>query len=93
MTPSRAEPVADGLYVGRVMHHRMAPVRHRFVYRVFSLLVDIDRVAALDRRLRLFSYNRPNLVSFYDRDHGARDGSPLRPWVEAQLARAGLDLA
>ena len=83
----------DALYVGEVMHHRIAPVRHRFVYRVFSLLVDLDRLEALGRKLRLLSYNRPNLVSFYDRDHGARDGTPLRSWVETELARAGLDLA
>lgn len=81
---------SDALYVGEVMHHRVAPVRHRFVYRVFSLLLDIDNLPSLDRRLRLFSVNRPNLISFYDRDHGARDGSPLRPWVMQELARAGL---
>ncbi|MEM7024696.1 MAG: DUF1365 domain-containing protein [Pseudomonadota bacterium] len=91
--PKRAIPAAEGLYAGRVMHHRLAPVRHRFVYKVFSLLVDIDRLDALDRALRLFSYNRRNLVSFYDRDHGARDGSPLRPWVMAQLAKADLDFS
>lgn len=90
MTP---EPISDGLYLGRVMHHRIAPIRDRFAYRVFSLVVDIDRLAALDRRLRLFAHNHRNLVSFYDRDHGARDGSPLRPWVMAQLAGAGLDFA
>ncbi len=86
-------PISDSLYIGRVMHHRIAPIRHRFVYRVFSLLVDIDRLPELDRKLRLFSYNRSNLVSFFDRDHGTRDGLPLRPWVEAQLTRAGLDFA
>ena len=42
---------------------------------------------------RLFSYNRFNLFSFYDRDHGARDGSTLRPWVEKHLADAGLEPA
>ena len=81
-----------GLYLGRVMHHRLRPQRHRFVYRVFSLLVDLDRLAELDRRLRLLSVNRPNLISFQERDHGARDGSPLRPWVEARLRDHGLDL-
>jgi DUF1365 family protein len=75
------------------MHHRLRPRRHRFVYRVFSLLIDLDRPAELDRRLRLLSVNRPNLVSFQERDHGARDGSPLRPWIGAMLAARGLDLA
>jgi len=82
---------ADGvLYVGRVMHRRLGAVRHRFSYRVFCLLVDIDRLDALGRRLRLFSHNRPNLIALRDRDHGARDGSPLRPWVEGRLAEHGL---
>jgi DUF1365 family protein len=89
--PGSIAPVEDGLYIGRVMHHRIAPVRHRFVYRVFSLLLDIDRLPELDKQLRLFSRNRANLVSFFDRDHGAGDGTPLRPWVLAQLAGVGLD--
>lgn len=81
----------DGaLYDGRVMHARLGAVRHRFVYRVFSLLADLDALPALDARLRLFAYNRAGAVSFHDRDHGARDGGPLRPWVDALLRRAGL---
>lgn len=80
------------LYEGEVMHCRLRPQRHRFAYRVFSLLLDIDDIPALGRRLRLFSYNRFNLFSFADRDHGARDGSPLRPWVERHLAAQGIDL-
>lgn len=80
------------LYLGEVMHHRLRPRRHRFVHRVAYMLLDLDRLGELDRRLRLFSHNRPNLVSFQDRDHGARDGSPLRPWVEVSLAEAGIEL-
>ena len=75
------------------MHHRLRPHRHRFVYRAAYLLLDLDRLAELDRSLRLFSFNRPNLVSFQERDHGARDGSPLRPWVERQLADHGIEMA
>jgi len=88
--PALPEP---GLYVGEVMHQRLRPLRHRFVYRVFSLLVDLDRLGALDRRLRLLSVDRANLLSLQMRDHGARDGSPLRPWVEAQLCAHGLGAA
>ncbi|MBL8698773.1 MAG: DUF1365 domain-containing protein [Alphaproteobacteria bacterium] len=80
------------LYAGEVMHKRLAPLRHRFVYRVFSMLLDIDELPALDRRLRLFAYNRRGVFSFHDSDHGARDGGALRPWVEAQLARQGIAL-
>ena len=72
------------------MHARFRPVRHRFRYRVASFLFDIDELADLDRRFRLFAWNRPGIVSFHDRDHGARDGTDLRTWAEARLAEAGV---
>jgi DUF1365 family protein len=80
----------SALYVGEVMHHRLRPKRHRFVYRTFSLLLDLDELPELDRRFRLFGHNRAALLSFRDRDHGAADGTPPRAWAEAALARAGL---
>lgn len=78
------------LYWCRVMHERLLPFRHRFSYRVFSLLLDIDRLPDLAARSRLFRHNRFGLLSFHDRDHGPRDGSSLRVWVEAALAKQGL---
>lgn len=80
------------LYFGTVTHARLRPRRHALNYRVFSLYVDLDEIPALAARLRLFSHNRFNLFSFNDRDHGRRDGSALRPHVEASLARAGIAL-
>ena len=76
------------LYRGEVMHCRMRPFRHRFVYRVFSILLDIDRPD--DRPpTRLFSVGRRNLFSWFPHDHGPRDGSALRPWLDDRLAEAG----
>jgi DUF1365 family protein len=55
------------------------------------MLLDLDDLPTLARRSRLFSLNRFNLFSFHDRDHG--DGATgLRPWVEAQLHAAGIEL-
>ncbi len=88
-----APALNSALYVGKVMHHRLRPVRRRFVYPVFSLLVDLDEVPDLDRRLRWFGHNRFSLLSLHDRDHGPRDGSPLRPWIEEHCRQAGLDVA
>lgn len=82
--------IASAAYFGQVMHRREVPRAYRFVYRVFSLLVDIDELDTLDRNLRLFSRNRFNLVTFRDRDFGPRDGSDLRAWAEALLAEHGL---
>ena len=83
---------ASALYFGSVMHHRLIPFRHRFRYRVFSLWLDLDELAGPLAGLRLLRHNRAGLFSLQDRDHGARDGSALRPWVEARLAAIGLDL-
>lgn len=79
-------------YAGRTVHIRFTPFERRFSYRLSQILIDIDRVAEAARGLKLFSYNRPNLTAFYDKDHGDRSGAPLRPWAEAALAEAGVRL-
>lgn len=78
------------LYVSEVMHRRSRPKAYEFVYRVFNIVLDIDDIPDIASRRRLFSHNAFNLFSFYDRDHGPRNGTPLRPWIERQLADAGL---
>ena len=83
----------DLIYRTTVVHTRYAPVRHSFRYSVNYLLLDIDRLAQLDQQLRLFSWNRPGLFSFHDRDHGPRDGSALRPWIEQTLREQGVEMA
>lgn len=81
---------ASAIYRGQVVHERLRPRRHRLRYSVFSLLVDLDELPSLDRRLSLFGYNRGAPISFHDRDHGPADGRPLRPWVEERLREAGI---
>lgn len=78
------------LYVGRTVHQRLSPRPHRFRYDVFQLLLDVDRLDEAFAGLRLIRRGRFGLVSFAERDHGARDGSPIRPWAEAQLRAAGV---
>ncbi|AGY91381.1 hypothetical protein SPICUR_01810 [Spiribacter curvatus] len=80
------------LYSGQLVHERRIEPRYHFSYRVFSLLLDIDRLDEAARRHRLFSHNRFNLIGFRDSDHGPKDGSPLRPWIDARLAEAGIEL-
>jgi hypothetical protein len=81
----------SAIYRGSVMHARLKPVQHRLRYRVFTLLIDLDELPALARRLRWLSHNRFNLMSLHDRDHGradAREG--LRAWAERTLCAAGM---
>ena len=80
---------AFGLYHGLVRHRRLRPKHHHFTYRVFSTVLDLDRLAVTAEHLRLFSFNRFNLFSFHERDHGDGKGA-LRHWVDAQCAKAGL---
>jgi DUF1365 family protein len=54
--------------------------------------LDLDELERLDRSVPGFTVDRPGPVSFHARDHGPRDGSPLRPWIEQHLADAGIDL-
>lgn len=77
----------SGIYRGLVMHHRFHPVRHRFIYRVFSLCVDLDELPRLNR-LRFFSINRLNLFSFHEKDHGSGEGD-LAGFIRQLLIKRG----
>ncbi len=63
------------LYPGNVMHARLNPFGHRFNYKVFTLLIDLDRLAEAARSARFFSVNRRNLVAFHEADHLPKDDS------------------
>jgi uncharacterized protein len=78
------------LYAGTVTHLRVLPRPHRLRYRVYWLLLDLDEIEQLPRRLRWFSHNRFNAVSFFGADHGDGSGRPLRAQVEEHLESAGI---
>jgi uncharacterized protein len=77
---------------GLTTHVRLQPFTRRFSQRLAHVSLNLDRIEESVRGLRLFSYNKPNLYAFYDKDHGDRTGAPLRPWAESMLARAGVRL-
>jgi len=78
----------DGqLYLGKVVHRRLRPVRHRLSYNVFAVMLDCAKLDALDRRLTFFSHNRFNLFSLYDCDHG--DGTPLEDYLHKIAENSG----
>ncbi|NQW00254.1 MAG: DUF1365 domain-containing protein [Rhodospirillales bacterium] len=81
----------SSIYEGVVVHERLRPKRHRLTYKVFSLLLDLDELAALNQNHVLFGYNRPAPLSFFDKDHGSTQDVPLRPWVEARMREASIE--
>jgi DUF1365 family protein len=81
----------SALYVGRVVHRRVADFRHRLNYRTWMLLLDLDRVDA--DRPRLLGHARFAPISWRPEDHGDGSAVPLRRQIEGHLAEAGVDLA
>ncbi len=59
----------SSLYRCRVMHHRLAPVEHRFVYNMFMFCLDLDEIPAIAQSLWLMGHNRINAFEFRDADH------------------------
>ena len=76
------------LVVGQVMHRRLRPAVHQFIYPVFFVQLPLSDLESGNRPI--FSVDRNNLLSFRRKDHGPRDGSPLLPWIRTLLRQRGL---
>ena len=83
--------MTSSIYNGTVIHKRFKTKIHFFKYRVFSLLIDLSELDILDKKINYFSYNKFNLISFFDKDHGERDGSSIVEWVKKNLNENGLN--
>ena len=77
--------MTSSIYNGTVIHKRFKPKIHFFKYNIFSLLIDLYELEELDKKIKFFSFNKFNLISFYEKDHGNRDGSSLIQWVKKNL--------
>ena len=64
---------------------------HLLRYRIFSLLLDLEEIDALDSALRLFSRDRFNLLGVAGRDHGDGSDRPLRDQALTHLRQAGIE--
>ncbi len=59
------------IYIGKVIHKRFKPKEHYFKYSVFSLFLDLSELQKIEKKIKFFSYNKFNLISFFDIDHGS----------------------
>lgn len=84
--------MTSAIYTAKVMHKRLFPKVNQFTYGVYYLALPLDQLGRLDDGWR-FGVNRRALVSFHERDHGARDGSPLEPWIRGILAKHAAHVA
>jgi len=75
------------IYNGIVKHQRFKPIEHSLNYKTFSILIDLDEIESLSRNISIFSLNKFNIFSFYNLDHGPRDGSSLKDWVSHNIKK------
>jgi DUF1365 family protein len=73
------------IFNAKVMHKRLFPKINRFVYNVYYFALPLS---FLDNTLSVpqnFSYNKLGILSFYDKDHGNKDGKNLNQWIREIL--------
>ncbi len=81
----------SALYLGTVRHRRIGEPSHEFSYPVWHALVDLDEISDLDDRIRFFSHNSFNFLSFDDRDHMGPASEPVRAKLERWLVSQGVN--
>lgn len=73
------------------MHHRLEPLKNRFVYRLFMFSLDLDELNLLHSRLTLFSKNRWNVFSFRESDHLNYGKATLKENILEYLRQNGIE--
>ena len=76
------------LFKASIYHKRLFPKSNKFRYSGFYIKFSIDSIQTL--KSLLFSVNSFNLFSFYEKDHGYKDGSPINKWARDILGKAGV---
>ena len=72
----------SSLYSTTIVHERFQDFKHKFKYFILSMFLDYDEIRDLTKKIKIFSYNKFNIFSYYENDHGYRDGRLLRDFVE-----------
>ena len=79
------------LLEGKVRHRRSRPTVYELEHDVWSIALDLAELDAVDRRLRLLSRGRRNVVEFRDRDHWPTPTDDLEATVRDHLRTEGVD--
>ena len=74
------------LFNAKVMHHRLFPKQNKFIYSVYYYVLSLSSLKKLP-----IPYNKFGLTSFFDKDHGSKNGESLEQWVRDILATQNLN--
>ena len=79
------------IYLGNVFHARLKPKKHEFNYKVFYLNINL-KLLKKKSDLLLLSYNKFNLFSFYDKDHGPKKCKDINAWIRNLINRNNINV-
>lgn len=71
------------IFLSKVMHKRLFPKENGFSYNVYYLALPLDDIEK--NNIPGLPINKPGILSFYEKDHGYRDGSSLKKWATELL--------
>ncbi len=85
--------ITQSILIADVMHKRLLPRVNGFTYKVYYLCFALSQMQKLSKASAMLALNRPGLFSFYEKDHGSRDGSSLEGWIRDILRKWGITKA
>ena len=74
------------IYLGNVFHARLRPKQHKLNYNVFYLNINLREIKNKSS-MRLLSFNKFNLFSFYDKDHGPMNCKDIDIWIRTLIKK------
>ena len=57
------------IYKAKLFHERLEPRKNSFRYSIYMMYLDLDELDELAKNHYILSYNKRNILSFYDDDH------------------------
>lgn len=76
------------IFTGKVMHKRLFSKRNAFTYGIYYICLPLSKLGNIS-----IPRNKFSAISFYDKDHGAKDGSDLQHWGHDILKKYNIDRA
>jgi DUF1365 family protein len=77
------------LFRANIYHKRFLPKVNEFTYTGFYIKFSLEEMQSL--KSVFFRVNKFNIFSFYEKDHGYRDGSSLTKWARDILEKSGFN--
>ena len=90
MQKLKSEITYCNIVKSNIKHIRYSKKIHKLQEITFSILIDLENLDKVHNLSPIFSVNKFNIFSFYEKDHGYRDGSKLDAWARDTLRKSGL---